>query len=655
MPRPLRLAALALMLLVLPSFASAQDAAPGAEAQPAAPASDLPAVLGQLPANYASAIVVPHLGALDAGLAAFESASVLELGELQDVVGRFKREMGVARGVDDGGSMAVVVIEPGDRPIVVMLLPVSDAEALAASLGAEPDAAGGVVDVTLPSGEAGALRLLDGYAVLGAQRQVVEAYVPADDADAFVERFGTMGAAALAESQLCFAFDPTLMDPDGLGAELTSYALAVLQHADALLAYDIAPREMLPMLGSMSQMVARGTDAAVVAFDFSAQGVGYQEAYRLNGETALADLVPGAMANDLGGDAEATDAADTLAKLPDGSAVFAIAGNPAAVGFVEMFDRFGGLLGLDPRHALGSAKPALQGLLAQADHAATAYYELASANQATSRWMNTVSVFETQDPAAFAASFEAAVLSLNDAQLPVAGSDTPITFSTTYEAEDRLLGGVRFDTFTLKIDVPEDLRDDPTMLALAALGQIGFIGQAAVVDGHVVVTTFDDLETMDRALAAITSAGGLGTAAEFPSFAGAQRSAVGYVDLRALAQTLAPFYAIAGDTDPAQADPDTAPVAFAIAADDGQAAFKLFLPTSAINALAVEDFEPNLRTQDNANGNNPGGFDNGPGTLGPGNPRTTPRNTPRTNPGRAPGREPLGPGRAPGRTPGRTR
>jgi hypothetical protein len=607
---------------------------------PRAQAQDAPAVVDWLPASFDSAILVPDLGALDGGLAAFESATDLGADDLRDAVGRFQRELGLMHGVDTRGGMAIVAIEAGPRPIAVLLIAVSDHEALAQSLGTEP---GDLVAINLPGGSSGYMRKMDGYAVLGGSRQVVQAYTPAGDGAALAERIGPMAARVITESQFSYLANTGRADADAITAEFTAQALQMMALIDPLIAYDLAPAERLPAISALSGLVVSGTDTAVLGASFDATGIHYAEAYKLKPGGAMAGMFPG-------GAAEA-DALALLAKLPDDPAVFAVAGDPQAVGLAELADRLGGLLGLDARHALGSVKPVLETLYAQADGVATAYYTLPNAGQVASRWMNTATVFETGDAEQFAEALEAAVLALADATIPVAGSDEAVTFETTYDAEDRLLGGVRYDTFTVKMHLPEAMQTDPKMRALAILGEIGFIGQAAVIDGHVVVTTFDDLSVITRVIETVQSGNGMGRAgAMHEGLAAAMSdgaSMVGTLDLRGIADSLSPLLSVLGRADAVQVDPGTRPIAYAIATGENEASVRLFVPSSAVTAMIDEDFDPFVQA-DNT------GTDPGPG---PGRELGQPgRGTPGTQPGRTPpGRNPgVRPGRDPGSRPGRS-
>ena len=608
-------------------------------------AQDTAPLLDRLPADYDAAILVPDLAALDTGLAAIESAAGLGLGELQDAMGRFKRELGLMQGLDDTGPLAIVLIEAGEQPIAVMLLPTTDYDALAASLQAEP---GDLINVTLPGGDTGVLRKMDGYAILGPNRRVVQAYTPARSADTFAQRVGQHGRRIATQSQLVLVANTNAMDRDTFTAQMSYFANLGLTHADNILAVDLEPTQFMPMMTNLAHLLAKGTDAVVVGIDFGTQGMTYAEAYKLNDDETLNELFPG--------QGEGTNPTNTLAKLPDDPIVFAIAGDPSSVGSAQWADHMGGFVGLDAGHALGTAKPQLQALFAQADGLATAYYALPNPSAIAERWMNTITVFEVQDAADFAIALEEAVLSLNDAELPVGGGES-ITFTTTYKPEDRRLGGVRYDTFTFKAHIPESLRTTPMMIAAAALGEIGFTGQAAVIEGHVVVTTFDDFSTITRAIETVEAGNGLGTAGplrtlrdhHLPSTA----SLIGALDLQGVADTLGPLLSSVGTGQPITVPPNTQPIGFAIQASDDEALVQLFIPASALLAMLEESFEPHLQ-ENNSDNANDAGRDNGPGLLGPGRQTqpgrpNSPRN-PGTRPGRTPGRDP---GRAPGLTPGR--
>lgn len=613
-------------------------------ASPRASAQELPPVTTMLPAQFEAAVIVPDLSALSDKAGAFEQASGLGLGDLQDALGMFKRDLGLIDGIDDGGSMMVVVTELNESAL--MILPVSDYAALASALGAE-DAE--VAAVTLPGGYTGAMKQVEGYAVLGPDAVEVGAYAPGDaDAATLAAAMGTEPAQVVASSQMSILVSNAATDRAALASQIALYGVLAVKHADRMIAYELDAAQWSPLISSFSQMAARSADVMAVGFDFSDEGMSYTEAYTLNSEAGLPNLFPGR------GGADTTAA---LAMLPQGDTVAAYAADPAGVDIAALADRMGPLFGLDDRHALGEALPGLQALIGQADTVAGAYYVLPDDGSVPiNRWLNTITVFAVQDSAGFADALEAQLTSLNDTELAVPGGES-ITFTASYKADDRRIDNTRVDTFTLQAVVPPSMVDTPIMKAVGGLAGIGVHGQVAVADGRVIVATFDDSSTLLGMLRQTPSSHGLGTNDALASVREAHlpegMSMQAYLSLDGVAGTINPFLSMMDASVGIELDQSAGPIAVGVRSSGDQLMLRVFIPSQAVAVLASEDFVVVADAQQ-ADPNDPRGNGRGePGrpSFGPGGPGLGPG--PSTRPGRTPGTRP---GRdTPSRTPGRGR
>jgi len=616
---------------------------------------DLPEVTALLPDDFQAAVIVPDLSALSDQAGAFESASGLNLGDLQDALGIFKRDLGIVDGIDDSGAMMVVITDLAGGAL--MILPIGDYEALAASLGGTPD---DLTDITLPNGYTGAMRKLEGYAVLGADTQAVNAYTPATNPAALSELLSDDVREVVATSPLSIVVNNAGADRDALAAQLGLFGLLGMKHIDQLIAFDLDVVGWAPQISSMSQMAARSADVMAIGIDFSEAGMSYTEAYQLNGQPGLPSLFPGL------GEADTTQA---LATLPQGSVVAAFAADTKSVDVAALADRLGPAIGLDGQHALGPFLPQIQELLQQADTVASAYYELhAYSSMPTDRWMNTITVFEVEDAEAFAASLEALINDMGDTDLPVPNDDT-ISFTTNYRANDQRLEDTRIDRFVIQATLPDSMTDTPMTKALGGLASIGVTGHVAVAEGRVIVMTFDDPATLLGMIKRTVSTQGLGASDALDtmreSHLPTSPSMQAYLSLDAIAGTVNPFLSMMDAETPMLESAATGPIALGISATGDTLITRIFIPTSAMAVLAHADFEINPKPQVVDESAQPGrGFEGGPG-LGPvpgrtnpgTRPSTRPNTRPSTQPGRTPGRTPgREPGRGePGRTPGRGR
>ncbi|MEM1354877.1 MAG: hypothetical protein AAGH88_08340, partial [Planctomycetota bacterium] len=550
-------------------------------------AQDAPAVVDTLPESFEVAILVPSLTGLSDQLANFESATNLGIGDLQDALGMFQRELGLINGMDHEGSMAVIIdgdadSDAGNGASAVMVLPVSDYPALVASLGGDPDQA--TTPVTLPGGTSGYCRSLGPFAVLGGEQVAVDAVASGDGLAHLTALVGPAGLETIAESQLSVVVNPALFGTDDLAQRLPEVASAMLTQADALLAVDLAPQPWMPQLQAWSRLSAQGATGMVLGLGFSADGMAFYESILLKEDSELAAAYKGPLQG---------DTSELLKKLPDRPIVLAAAGDPKAVSLAALLDQVGGVIGLAPDGALGELKPTLEEMMEPATGVGFALYAV-PAGKIWTHWLNSATILKTDDPAAQRAAFKQFVTKLNGASLPLENGES-VTLTAVYRENERQVDGVQIDTYTVRMAIPPSVQTDPLTQVIANLAGVGFTGQVIAGPQQVIVTTVDDSAMTTDLIQKAANPTGLGHQGSIAELREAQLpkqpTVQAYLNFTGIAESINPFLQMMGDAKPLAVPTDLPPVAMAKANHRHSPPTGVFKPTDTHRLLAVESID----------------------------------------------------------------
>ena len=560
---------------------------------------DIPPVVSAMPETFEAAIIVPNLANLSDQLANFESATGLGIGELQDALGMFQRELGLINGMKRDGSMMVVIggAADGDAnagPSAVMLLPVTDYAAFVAALGG--DAAQATAAMTLPGGTSGFCRALDQFAVLGGDRAAVEAVAVGQGLNHLTTLVGQSGLQTVGTSQLSIVINPVTFGPDALAQRLPIVIGQVLTVIDSYLAVDLAPQPWMPLIQAWSKQAAAGTTGMVVGMSFSGEGLAYHEAAMLKQDTELAAGFAGP------GQA---DTSALLMQLPDKPIVFAAAGDPQAVSLAALVDQLGGIIGLSPEGALGEVKPMLDEMLKPASGCAFALYAVPP-GKIQSHWFNSATILKTDDPAAQRAAFKQFITKLNGATLPLENGES-VTLVALYRENERQINGVQVDTFNVRMMVPASVQTDPLTQVIALLAGGGFTGQVVSGPNQIIVTTVDDTTMTAELIEKAANPNGLGNAGPLADLRlkhlPPQPTVQAYLNFSGIAESLNPFLQLMGNASPFAVPNNLPPVAMGMTSDGQGVRSVTFIPTETIKLLATESFDLSPDEQDP---NNPG-------------------------------------------------
>lgn len=556
-----------------------------------AKAQNLPSIVAAFPAEVDTAIIVPNLAELSDQLANFESASGLGVGELQDALGMFQRELGLINGLNRDGAMMVLLggAAAGDGsqagpPTGLMLLPVSDYAAMVGALGGDP--AQPVSAITLPGGAEGFCKQLDDYAVLGGSEAAVTAIQAGDGPGTLTALVGTAGVTTITESQLSIIINTEAFEPDRLADRMSQISAAVMQQADAMLAIDLDPEPWMSMLQALSKKAATGTTAMVLGMSFSDDGLTYTESAVLKEGSELAAAYTDT--------ARPANTSAMLASLPDRPMLFAAAGDPKAVMLGMLIDSLGGVIGLDPEHALGEVREPMDAMLGNATGCAFSLYAVPGGGKVMTHWFNSLTVLETADPVAQRAAVKQFITGLNGAALPMETGES-IQLIALYRENDREIEGVSVDTFTLRMTVPQSAQTGPLTQAIALLAGGGFTGHVVAGPQHVIVTTVDDNNMTAEALRSLGRGTGIGNAGAIADLRHehlpANPIAQAYLSFGGVADSINPFLQLMGNTQAISVPNNLPPVGVALTREGTGVRSVMFVPAQTVKLLVTESFD----------------------------------------------------------------
>lgn len=536
-------------------------------------------------------VVIPQLGDASRKLAGwFNAAGLAADAQMQDLLGNTKREMGVAGGFNDNGPLVLVLKnlaaaeQEGGAPDVVMLVPVSDYAAFITGFGGNAD---GVSELKLKDGSTGFAKSSGGFAVLGRDRAVVEAYQPAGDGGAMAAKLGPAGADALDRADAAIYIDIKSIGPRFASLMQAGLGRAREQGA-AMGAPSLPGASMLSGAGGAglpgaaaftglfsgaADLIAQGADAMVIGFDISDAGLGVTKAVRTHKSGELAAYFPGGKA----------DAAAQLARLPNQPYVAALAVDGAAIDLAKVAQAYKGAS--DPAAAemvaLGREARSLAFVMYAPDQNA-----MMAGSLTDMTWLITA-----DDGEAYLKLVQGYVNALNGRKKPI-NPDAPdgpaVNYTASYTAGALNLQGVSVDQFLIQQQMPPEMYAQMGQLAGFANLMGSFRGYAAAKGTHVVITTSADPQAITRALATVEAGDGLGGDAAIADLrksnlpAGSAMEA--YLDLGGVNAMVGPLLMLIG-APPLEIPPALPPIAVAIRVDGDTLIGRGYLPTADVKLI----------------------------------------------------------------------
>ncbi|MEM8782953.1 MAG: hypothetical protein AAGE65_08870 [Planctomycetota bacterium] len=576
------------------------------------------AALDAAPAGAEFVLVVPSLQDASDAVADLAELFGADDPEVLDLLGSFKREMGITAGLDDDGSAVIVLaglaeaIADNSEPEPIVLLPVSDYAAFVESIGGS---SGGVSSVML-EGDDGFAKQLGDFAVLGENQATIEAYAAGNAGAALLERVGRYGAedaedAAMAGFIDVAAIRPALLEQidaamDGIKQQMTRDMARAAQSP-------VDPQSMAALMdsyGNLGRVLLKGVDAGMFSWNYGGDG--------LEGGYAW-DVVEGSqLASYLTNDR--ADFAGLLDQMPASPYIFAVAMDTTAIDVAGM--------STDMVEAVTEAmadEPMFAGIMAMVKESLTIYEQMNSAAQVFyapdmaalmgGGFMKTLSIYEVDDTDATIEAVRASWANLPGLipammeQLPDGQQAPPIDFTFDWTENSLTLDGVDVHQYDLKLELPPQLMAELGPAAMM-MGNAGTSGYIAGIDGKVIVTTVSDPQLMTEGIDAVKNGGGLGAA----DAVGEAREALPegavmemFVSLDGIAEAVNPFMMMFAGGMQLEVPEDISPIAMGLGTEGTAMGAKVVVPTSALTFLrdTIEQAEA-LNQQQRGGGGGPG-------------------------------------------------
>ena len=614
-------------------------------------ATGLAATLDAVDEDAEITLIIPNLARLSDAVGEFGNATGLTrfAPDLDDALGSFKRQMGFNQGVDDDGAMILVVTgltesinadldgrDDAPDPKAMMLIPVSDYDAFVKQLGGDPTQ--NLSEVTFKGDEKSVVRKVRGYALLGDDDEptLVETYEGADKGQAWVDNLTPMLKGYAGEAGSMVYVDLRKLGPaliravdQGIADAEEQMDAAAAQGEDLMGAMAIQ-QSMVKLYGQAARTVLEGTQGMVFTLDLTDAGLGLTAMASPAAESELAGFFTPA-AQDGEGEAKAPGkvSANLLASTPDRPFLYAAAIDQTAFPLDRLVDRITAELeGEGEGAGAGMLTLYVDSLKAMKNTRGTAsvFYAPEAAGMMTGGLFSTLTLYGTDDPQAFIAQQKANTQKLGELAVPLgnmdggnmeepAAADDPaaaggeaepqeLRFDTTYADNALNIEGVQVDQYNITMRMPPSMTQqfNPMIAAMAGGGYGGYIAPKGDV---VMVTTVTDPQFITRAINAVGTDEGIGTAGTLARLRDTQLPEDPmmelYVSLDGLGRTANLFLPLLGAQENITLPADVPPIALGAAADkDGQGvAFRLFIPTETVtfSVDTYDQFAPEMQDQ----------------------------------------------------------
>lgn len=530
-------------------------------------------------------VLIPSMTQLDAKLKAFNDQLQLNMGDLAAALRNFKETAGIHKGMDDRGSMIIIVQNlaeaiSGEEADAIMMLPVTDYNAFIENFGAEKPGEAAIDEITLPGGRAGFAKFVGQYAVLGANEQSIKGYEPATAGDAWITK-----VAALTEDQLGGA-DAIIF------AQLEKIGPSVAPMLDMISAMAGAAGPPAgggdPMAAAMNQaMVTRLTStlstalkdaaAAAIVLEIDATGLGLTTAMQFKTSSTSAK-------NFTGGD----EPEELLALMPDQPWTIAMSANMEAIAVAGMLEAFVDDL---PKEAKWMQDMITATTPVTEQIKSVAQVSFMPDPNSRAETDPAVSIYTVKDPKKFTAAMAKALKDMDKISMKVpasqaGGEDMEIEFNASYRTNALEIDGVKVDEYRFETVLPALMQAQILAEGRQPPPPVnGYLG--VTEDDMIVMTTTRDIAVIKAAFDAVKAKRGLTTDPAFAQYAGStalpNAAMQMYLNLGAMldSPTLGQGFAHL----PLKIDPKWPPVALSMAARDGSVAWKTYVPNAVTAAF----------------------------------------------------------------------
>ena len=550
-----------------------------------------PAALSQAPDGAQFIFIVPNMTEFSGKIAMLNQTLGLDLPEWTDALGAFKAEIGIGDGMNDAGSALLIIpdlataIQTEQEPDMILAMPVTDYATFISSFqeeGAAP-AGEGVTQITMPDGQAGFVRELGGYAIMGNTEQAVANFTPAGDPNAIAQRVGTHGQQYLADCDAAIYLDLKAMAPtlipkidEGMGEVMAEFD----QMAESGMGGDPGSTEMmkaaLTIYASAGKAALNSADGLVITLDISEHGIGLSKATQFLPDSPVMQYLNGA----------ANDTSAILARLPKGSYILAAALNLDAISGSELYEAAMTELPQDNAQ-LDLYRGAIPLMKQISEYAGVLYTPDPAALMGGTGGLNILASYNIKDPDSYIQTYKDYLTSLNGASVPMGpamaeGQPAPaMTYVTSYTDNALQLNGEQVDQYNMQVQIPQEMLMQMGPAAGFMQMFTNFNGYAAVDDGHFLTTTTLDQQLMSQALATGKAGDGMGIG---DTLATIREKAVpqgaigeGYLSLGGFVEMVGPMMMMFG-MPAIEAPQDLPPIGVGIGLKGNSAAGRLYVP-----------------------------------------------------------------------------
>ena len=531
-----------------------------------------PDIIKQVPPDAQFVFIIPNLAELSDKVTKIAAELNLPQPELQQPLDQIRGMMGVEKGFNESGGLAVILprLPVGGQPEGMLLLPVSDYAAFVGNFGV-PNAGEGVTQIEF-QGQPAFIKKSGKYAVLSLQQQMVEGYTAPTDSN-LVARAGQLGGEALSRGDTILYIDISQIGPMFI-------PIVQMQMEQAKMQMQAVPQSaqmagVIDLMSQSMQAVLRDGQSVVVTTDISTEGFGLSAAAQFKPGSPLAQTFAKAPAGELAFD-----------RLPDKPFFFAASMNTAVLPLNDWLEAFAAKLPADmPVAKIVQSTVEVMQLAGDRMQAAMYTPNLGAGGGL----FNTVVVYQTPQPDKFIAGNRKMLEEMNNLDLGEGA-----TIRTQYEENAVQVEGVkRVDRFRQQTQLPPE--------AMAQLGPLaGLMGQEqsgyiAPLKDAVVVASGADPTTLKDVIAAAGGGGKLGgasLAAIRPKLLGS-RSGEMYVGVGPILQFVNGFLSLMAPQAVIDVPADLPPVGSGLSVGGGGIGTSVYVPMAVVQTAkrAVDKFQ----------------------------------------------------------------
>ncbi len=543
-------------------------------------------VLSLVPDDASIVVLVPSLEKVSRDLEMLNNNLDLEVPQMADAIGSLRDQLGV-RGLDEKGAAALVmrklpIPEPGEdfvggEPEVLLLVPVSDFDAMVGGFNAE-DAGNGLHRFTIENTDPIFARRVGDHAVLGPSRDAVADYEAGNGAGKrLIEAAGSDANAIVERSSISVLINVAELGPKlrpllEQGAEQQLMMMQMMMGNDgAMMEGNVA---MMRMAFNAMDLLLRDTRGAVIGLEAGGAGAMMNLGVAFHEDSELGRYVQAG-----------EGAPKLLSRVPNRSFMFAMAADSSALNMAGLYELLTRVLDEDLKD-----NPMLKGV--------TSALEMAKLSKGSSSVMfaprgglmglaggfEGVSVYEVEDVDRFVAAHRQSIEDMAELELDMgAGPGAAMKYRTEYEEDVAEIEGVKVHRYSVEMEVPQAMMAELGPMAGMMQGLAGQKGHVAVKGDRVIVTTGRNIDIVRDALRAVDAESGLGSDGVIPRVRRVMdmdnAAAEGYLDIKPMAEIVAGILPMMGGPQ-IRVPADLQPLAVAAKTRDGELSARFFAPMS---------------------------------------------------------------------------